>query len=236
MIIGCLHAQQPRGLLVHVGDVPLAIDGIHAFDDAAQHGLRLGLALAQRAGEVHQVAAHVVHRARQLADFRRTTLRNGRGEIPLAQLFGCGGKGFGGARDAPAQQHADDQRHGAEEGGEQQQAQAQRAHVPIDLRGRQPRFDEHDALAGAGEHRIAGRVQPQFGDMRDRKTAIGQRRGVQRGEFIGGRIVEVAVAAQPDLHAVLRGETRREGCHSICARPSRARPGPTRSSGWPHPG
>jgi hypothetical protein len=65
----------------------LAVDGIYAFDDAFQHGLRLGLATTQRAGEFDQVSAHVFHGARQLADFGGTTRRDRRGEVPLTQAF-----------------------------------------------------------------------------------------------------------------------------------------------------
>ena len=43
-----------------------------------EHGLRFGLALPQLAGEVDEIAAHVLHRARELADFRRAARRESR--------------------------------------------------------------------------------------------------------------------------------------------------------------
>ena len=50
------------------------IDREYALDHAAEHGLRFGLAPAQRIGEIDQIAAHLVHRARQCADLQRRHL------------------------------------------------------------------------------------------------------------------------------------------------------------------
>ena len=78
--------QQPCGSVVHIGDAALLIDGVHAFDDAAEHRLRFGFALPERVGEIDEVAAHVIHGARQLPDLRRAAGGNRGGEVALAEI------------------------------------------------------------------------------------------------------------------------------------------------------
>src|SRR5580658_2033019 len=86
------HIQQPRGLRVEVADETVAVDRVDALDDAAEYRLRLGLAPPQRAGEIDEVAAHVLHGARQRADFGGTARRDGGREITAAETRGGAGE------------------------------------------------------------------------------------------------------------------------------------------------
>src|SRR5690606_16831326 len=67
----CLDAEQSRGLRIEIANHSRSIDGVDTFDDAAQNGLCLYLASAQRVSELHEIVAHVLHRARELADLFR---------------------------------------------------------------------------------------------------------------------------------------------------------------------
>ena len=63
-------AEQPRRLRIQVADVAFLVDGVHALDHCLEHRLRLGLAMAQLGSEIDEVAAHVVHGARELRRLR----------------------------------------------------------------------------------------------------------------------------------------------------------------------
>ena len=70
------------------------------------------------------------------ADLRRAARGNRGGEIALAQPHGRGGQRLGRAGDAPAQQHAGQQRQHGRAGRDGQQPHLQRAHLAIHLRRR----------------------------------------------------------------------------------------------------
>ena len=80
-----LQAQQPHHLRVRVADHALLVHRVDAFGDAAENGTRLGLAAPQRVGQVGEVAAHLLHRARQRADLGRCDRRNRGGEVALPE-------------------------------------------------------------------------------------------------------------------------------------------------------
>src|SRR6185437_17027322 len=76
-----LDAQQPGGLDVQISDVAALIHRVDALDDAPEHRLRLGLPAPQRAGQLQQVATHVLHGSGEGADLRGTAGRNRYGEV-----------------------------------------------------------------------------------------------------------------------------------------------------------
>jgi hypothetical protein len=102
--LGAGDAQQLFGAGVQVADAAVAIHGEHALDDALEHGLGLGLALAERVGELDEIAAHVLHGAGQRAHLGRAVQRDGRGEVTLAKARRRGGEAAHGSGDAAAQQ------------------------------------------------------------------------------------------------------------------------------------
>jgi len=69
--------QQSRDLCVGIADVAFRIDCKHTLDHTAEHSLCLGLALAQGVGQIHKIAAHLIHRARQRIDLQRRYRRDG---------------------------------------------------------------------------------------------------------------------------------------------------------------
>jgi len=72
--------------------------------------------------ELEQIAPHVVHGARELADFRRSGRRDGSGEVALAEAQGRIGQCLGRLGHPPTQQHAGDHGQHREHHGSQDEA------------------------------------------------------------------------------------------------------------------
>ena len=176
-------AEQLRGLGIQVADVAVAIHREHALDDSGEHALGLGLAPAQRAGEIHQVAAHVFHGARQRADLGGAPDRNRGREVALAEAHGRRGEILHRPGDELAEHGAGQHRQQRQHQRRDQQAMDERADLTVDLRRRQARLDQRDDLAGIGEQREARRVQIELLDMRHGVATIGKAGAVQAGQL-----------------------------------------------------
>src|SRR5690606_29578560 len=70
------HLEQLLGLRIDEADAARVVDGVDAFDDAAQDGLRLRFAQAQLARELDQVATHLVHRLAEARELLAAADRN----------------------------------------------------------------------------------------------------------------------------------------------------------------
>ena len=108
--LGRGRAEHFRGLRVQVTDAPVGIHRIDALDHALQHGLGLGLAMAQRRRQVHEVAPHVFHRARERLDFLRALGRDRGGEIALAEPLRGGGERLQRRADAAREHERNEER------------------------------------------------------------------------------------------------------------------------------
>jgi len=80
-----LNAEQPCRLGIEVADGAILVDRVHALDDAAEHRLRLGVALPQRTGQRDEIAPHILHGVRQRPDLGCPTRRNGGREVAPAE-------------------------------------------------------------------------------------------------------------------------------------------------------
>ncbi len=174
-----LHTQEPGSLGIEVADVAIPVDGEDALDDAGQHSLGFGFASAQRAGEVHQIAPHVFHGARQGVDLGGAAHRNRCREIALAQAHRCLGEILHRTCHELPEHRAGDYRQQRQHQCGHQQPADQRADLAVDLRGRQPRFDQGDDLTGVGDQREARRIQIELLDMRDGVVTVGEAGSVQ---------------------------------------------------------
>ena len=173
--VGRLDAEQPCGLRIQVADVALLVDGVHTFDHRVEHHLRLGFALPQLRVDIDQVAAHVVHGACQLPDFRGSGGGYRRREVALAETHRRIGKCLGGTRDAPPEQHPGNQRQQREYHGGDDQTPDQRAHGAIGIGRGSGGFDQRHALAGRRQDRKTGCIQSARLDPLHRESSIGER-------------------------------------------------------------
>ena len=203
-------AEHLRRLRVEVADAPIGIDGVDALDHALQHRLGLGLALAQRRGEVEQVPAHVVHRARERLHFLRALCRDRGGEVALPEAFRGICERLDRCADAPSEQERGEQR----SAGEQDRHEREPAHEARDRSGAdgrgQPRLDQQDRLAGRSEHRQAGRELAPRRDFRDGDCAGCER--LRMHVPVGGidGVEPRAHRQEADLDAHLAGKLGRE--------------------------
>jgi hypothetical protein len=143
-----LHAQQPLRLRIQIANDTRLVDGVDAFDDAAEHCLRLGLAPAQLAGELHQVVAHGFDRARKLADFLRAPDRDRGREVAAAELADriaqCAERTGDLLTEDHAREHGEHRQHDCRD----EQPAHEAADRGVDLARRQPCFQQHDGFAG----------------------------------------------------------------------------------------
>ena len=196
--------EEARRLRIQIADRTILVDGIDSLDDPGEHGLRLGLAPAQRTRQIDEIAAHVLHGARQSANFGGAARRNGGGEISLAEAHRrcreCPHGGCDHLAEHDAGEHREDREH---ERGHLQTPREMTCRL-VDRRRRQARFDERDRLAGRCEHRDAGSVQIKRRDALHRRVAIGERGGMQRREVIdgGGREASIIDQAYRQSHVL----------------------------------
>ena len=82
-----LHAEQPRGLRIQIANDARLVDRVDAFDDAAEHGLRLGLAPTQRrrSARTRLLRMSSIVRASLPTSLRAADRNRGR-EIAVAEL------------------------------------------------------------------------------------------------------------------------------------------------------
>ena len=153
--VGRGRAEHFRGLRVQVTDAPVGIHRIDALDHALQHGLGLGLAMAQRRRQVHEVASHVFHRAGERLDFLRALGRDRGGEIALAEPLRGGGQRLERRAD-PARE---DERNEERNEGEQERDECEPAH--------EARNRARDLLGGsrASMRRMASPVEAKSGRL-----------------------------------------------------------------------
>jgi hypothetical protein len=206
----CGEAEQLHGLGVEVADGAILVDGVHAFDDAGEHRLRLRLAPSERTREIDEVAAHVLHGARQCPDFRRATGRDRGGEVPGPEAHGRGGERAHRARDEFAQHHPGKHRQRCEDEGGEQQLVHQVPRRGVHRRGRQQGRDERNGLTAGGEYRHARGIDFLRIDALHRRVPVGQGGGVQRRERIHRGTGIAAVVDEAHLRADLLAELVRE--------------------------
>ena len=236
-------AEHLRRLRVEVADAPVGVDGVDALDHALQHGLGLGLVLAQSRREVEEVAAHVVHRARERLDLLRALGRDRGGEIALAEALGVVRERLDRRADAPREQQRCEERDDCEQDGYQREP----AHEARDRAGagvrRQPRLDEQDRLAGRRKHRQARRKFAPRRDFRDGDRAGRQRLrvhvavsgidGIQPGghgqeadldAHLARQLCREAIVEAADRHDLAAGKARDVAPARPAARDRRSRP------------
>ena len=98
--------QQPLCLRIQEADPPLLVDGIDAFDDSAEHGLRLELAAAQVGRQLDEVAPHSLHRGAEQRELLAAADGNRRGEVSGAEPLGGVGQALDGADPVVADEDA----------------------------------------------------------------------------------------------------------------------------------
>ena len=150
---------------------------------------------------IHQVAAHVLHGARQRADLGGAAHRNRGREVALAEALRRLGEVLHGPGDKLSEHGAGHDRQQRQHQGGDQQAMDERADLTVDLRRGQPRLDQRDGLAGIGEQREARDKQIQRLDMRHGVVTIREARAVHAGQLIHRGGGETAVIDQADRQA-----------------------------------
>ncbi len=199
-----LHPKQAGGLRIQIADRAALVDGVYAFDDSAEHRLRLPLASPQCPGQVHQIAAHVFHRACELADLGGAADRNRCREITLSQPDGRFGQRLNRAGDELAQQHTGEDCQSGENQGRDEQLADQATRGLVDCLRGQHGLEERDGLTRRGEYGNDRRVFIPGPDSLHRRAAVGQGGRIQRRVRVHRIVGERTIVDQVnlDVHAL----------------------------------
>ncbi len=215
-------AEELRGLRVQVTDGSALVDRVDAFDDAAQHSLRLAFTAAQCASELDQVVSHVFHGARERADFGHTGNRDRRREVTLSKPGGGSGQRLDGPGNGLAENEAGKNGQRGEHQGRHQQSADQSTGVAVDRCGRQEGIQQRDGLTGGRKNRCARGVLVLRVDSLHGGASIGQGCGVEARVVIDRSRGECPVVDdtnfQPHMLAQGLGELLVQQQHTVNAR------------------
>ena len=120
--LGGRDLEQPLGLRIDERDAPFLVDGIDAFDDAVEHGLRLRLVAAQVRRELDEIAPHELHGVAEHRELLAAADGNRRCEVAGRQPLGRVGQPLDGADPVPPDENTARHRERSDQRGEEEDA------------------------------------------------------------------------------------------------------------------